>query len=447
MTVMVVVVLGTPSTEAATTTTTTATATATSKVAHRSPDSSPPTPKLLCAGDPSSVTETAATCCTRGPAQMGASPPPPQQQQQQQPLLSLCAPQVLPSERAHVVGDTHVVPANQEHHPHQQQQQQQQQQHPRLRTASSHHAFQPSLRNLFRRSSLAPLQQQQEPQRQAIPQNNRPTQPRGPPLHPATPRRRLSLASYFAAAPAPAAAADLGLLARRPAALPGGASATTTTTTATATTATAATAIPAAPRRSHTLPDLARPRVATALGGAAADAVLGSGLSELAPRGGTTRHSSSSSSSSSSSVFLQAGTSSSSPSIYAIHGAAVAPTDCKLPIGGGGGGGGSPLLDRWQNCLDCAESPTIAKQGGKVGGQGCGGDGVGLDGDDDDGCPICLEERVLKAIGPCAHSFCSPCIRKWESYAGSCPFCRAPIPNRRSLFRIFEKKHFSRRPE
>ena len=78
-------------------------------------------------------------------------------------------------------------------------------------------------------------------------------------------------------------------------------------------------------------------------------------------------------------------------------------------------------------------------------------------GDDDDGCPICLNDSSAMVQGPCQHSVCWPCMERvvnatgeevrWPPQSmsdvhlgaptlGRCPICRAAL----SLFEICDSK-------
>lgn len=44
------------------------------------------------------------------------------------------------------------------------------------------------------------------------------------------------------------------------------------------------------------------------------------------------------------------------------------------------------------------------------------------------GCPLCLEELSTPSYTPCAHAFCSHCLREWiRTGKDTCPLCRTPL--------------------
>ena len=48
-------------------------------------------------------------------------------------------------------------------------------------------------------------------------------------------------------------------------------------------------------------------------------------------------------------------------------------------------------------------------------------------------CPICMERRALTRVEPCDHRFCALCMLVLVNQRKTCPLCRGPITDIRTL--------------
>ena len=53
--------------------------------------------------------------------------------------------------------------------------------------------------------------------------------------------------------------------------------------------------------------------------------------------------------------------------------------------------------------------------------------------DNNNECPICMERRALTRVEPCDHRFCALCMLVLVNQRKTCPLCRGPITDIRTL--------------